>query len=52
MLRELAASRNVPFAEVIRRALHVESYLAETRRSGGRIIIEEPDKPARELVIF
>jgi hypothetical protein len=52
VLRELSETRNVSFAEVIRRALHIEKYLEDARRSGGKLLIEQPDKSARELVIF
>jgi hypothetical protein len=52
VLRELAANRNVSFAEVIRRALHIEKLLQDAQRGGGKLMIEEPERPARELVIL
>lgn len=52
VMRELAESRNVSFAEVVRRALSVEKYLADARKDGCRILVEDPDKLVKELVIF
>ena len=52
VLRELAAARNVSFAEVVRRAITVEKYLNEVRNEGGRILIEDPDKLIKEIVLF
>jgi len=52
VLRELAAARNVSFAEVIRRALHVEKFLDDERKQGRKLILQGEDLPERELVIF
>jgi hypothetical protein len=52
VLRELASTRNVSFAEVIRRALTMEKYLADARSNGCRILIENPDKLVKEIIIF
>ncbi|HMJ83135.1 MAG TPA: hypothetical protein VK504_08220 [Vicinamibacterales bacterium] len=51
-LRELAESRNVPYVEVVRRALAVEKYLDKVRKSGGKILVEDPEKVVKELVFF
>jgi hypothetical protein len=51
-LREIAASRNTTLTEVIRRALSVERYLDRTIRAGGKILVEEPDKTVRQLVLL
>jgi len=52
VLHELAESRNVSFAEVVRRALTMEKYLVDARKDGCRILVEDPKKLIKELVIF
>jgi hypothetical protein len=52
VLRELAASRNVSFAEVVRRALTIDKYLVDARKEGCRILVEDPEKLIKEIVIF
>ncbi|HEV7424897.1 MAG TPA: CopG family transcriptional regulator [Thermoanaerobaculia bacterium] len=51
-LRELAKARNVSFAEVIRRAVTMDKYLNDARKDGCRILIEDPEKLIKEIVIF
>jgi hypothetical protein len=51
-LRELAEARNVSFAEVVRRALAMDKYLTDARKEGCRILVEDPEKLIKELVIF
>jgi hypothetical protein len=52
MLRELADERNVSLAEVVRRALTIEKYLSDARKDGCRILVEDPAKLMKELVIL
>jgi predicted DNA-binding ribbon-helix-helix protein len=52
VLRELAVARNVSFAEVVRRALTMDKYLNDARNDGCRILIEDPEKLIKEIVIF
>jgi hypothetical protein len=52
VLRDLANTRNVSFAEVIRRAITMEKYLSDARNEGCRILIEDPEKLIKEIVIF
>jgi predicted DNA-binding ribbon-helix-helix protein len=52
VLREIAQARNVSFAEVVRRALTMEKYLSDARNDGCRILIEDPEKLIKEIVIF
>lgn len=52
VLRELASARNASFAEVIRRAVTMEKYISDVRSSGGRILVEDPEKLIKEIVIF
>jgi predicted transcriptional regulator len=51
-LRDLANARNVSFTEVIRRAITMEKYLSDARSEGCRILIEDPEKLIKEIVIF
>jgi hypothetical protein len=52
VLRELSELRNVSFAEVVRRALTMDKYLTDVRKDGCRILIEDPEKLIKEIVIF
>ncbi|HXH37309.1 MAG TPA: CopG family transcriptional regulator [Thermoanaerobaculia bacterium] len=52
VLRELSEARNVSFAEVVRRALTMDKYLTDARSDGCRILIEDPKKLIKEIVIF
>ena len=52
VLHELAAARNVSFAEVVRRALTMDKYLTDARKEGCRILVEDPEKLVKEIVIF
>lgn len=51
-LRARAAERNTTFAEVVRRALSVDKFLADSTKAGCRILVEDPDKSVKELVLF
>jgi hypothetical protein len=50
-LRELARVRNTTLAEVVRRAITMDKYLAEALQTGSRILVEKEGKTT-ELVIF
>lgn len=52
VLRALAQERNTTFAEVIRRALSVDKYLADVARNGGTIFVEDPEKNITKVVLF
>jgi predicted DNA-binding ribbon-helix-helix protein len=52
VLRELAVTRNVSFAEVVRRALTMDKYLSDARNEGCRVLIEDPEKLIKEIIIF
>jgi hypothetical protein len=52
VLRHLAKVRNVSFAEVVRRALTIDKYLSDIRKDGCRVLIEDPDKLIKEIIIF
>jgi hypothetical protein len=52
VLRHLAKTRNVSFAEVVRRSLTIDKYLTDLRRDGCRVLIEDADKLIKEIIIF
>jgi len=52
VLRQLAAARNVSFAEVVRRAITMEKYLNDARSEGSRVLIEDSEKLIKEIIIF
>lgn len=52
VLRALAAERNTTLAEVVRRALSLDKYLADAQKTGSKIMVEDPEKLIKELVIF
>jgi hypothetical protein len=52
VVRELAQKRGVSMGEVIRRALSTEKFLTDKHAAGAKILIQEPDKTLREVVIL
>lgn len=52
ILHELARERNVSFAECVRRALKMEKFLSDVRKSGSRILIEDSEQQIKEIVFF
>lgn len=38
--------------EVIRRAIGTEKFLLEQKEKGAKILIQEPDKSLKELVVI
>lgn len=51
-LRAMALARNTTLAEVIRRALSVDKFLSDAAQAGCKILVEDPDKMIKELLIF
>jgi len=50
-VRQMARERGTTVADVIRRAIWIEKFLHEARKTGGRVLIEDADHGVRELVI-
>jgi hypothetical protein len=51
-LEELSALRGgVSLAEVVRRALGTELFLVKEQNEGSRILIENPDKTVRQIIL-
>ncbi|TCZ66092.1 ribbon-helix-helix protein, CopG family [Roseicella aquatilis] len=51
-VRELTRRRGVSMGEVIRRALSTEKFLADKQAEGAKVLIQEPDKTIREVIIL
>lgn len=51
-VRRGAAEKGVSLNEFTRQALGTEVYLLEQKRKGARILIEQPDRTLRELVLI
>ncbi len=51
-LEELATEQNVPFSEVLRRALALQGYLARETRSGKkRVMLTDQNGAQREILV-
>ncbi len=49
-LKEIARNRNKTISEVLRDAIALEQWYEETKREGGRVIVELQDGREREVV--
>ncbi len=49
-LKEIARSRGKSISEVLRDAIALEKWYEETKREGGRVIVEFDDGRTREIV--
>jgi predicted transcriptional regulator len=49
-LRELAEKRGITLTEALRRAIANEHFLEDEVKSGGKVLVEKPDKTVREIV--
>ena len=49
-LKEIASSRDKTISEVLRDAIALERWYEETKREGGRVIVERRDGREREVV--
>lgn len=50
-LKHLAVSRHASVSDVVRRAIMLEKLLHDATRNGGKILLEEPDQPIKQLII-
>jgi hypothetical protein len=50
-LKHLAVSRHASVSDVVRRAIMLEKLLDDATRNGGKILLEEPDQPIKQLII-
>lgn len=51
-LQELAEERSASYAEVVRQALTLDKYIADARKKGCRILVEDPNELITEIKIF
>lgn len=49
-LKEIARSRGKTISEVLRDAIALERWYEDTKREGGRVVVELQDGRAREVV--
>jgi hypothetical protein len=50
VLKEIARSRDKSISEVLRDAIALEQWYEDTKREGGRVIVELSDGRVREIV--
>ncbi|GAC1331530.1 MAG: hypothetical protein NVSMB13_19870 [Mycobacteriales bacterium] len=50
-LTKIAKERGKSLSDVLRDAVTLEKYVAETRRDGGRLLVEKPSGETRELLV-
>lgn len=51
LLRGMAVARGTTVTDVLRRAIWLEKYFYDATMTGARILVEEPDKIIKEVVI-
>jgi Ribbon-helix-helix protein, copG family len=50
VLENLAEAKGKTMSEVLRDAIALEKWFAQTTKEGGRILVERPDGKVREIV--
>jgi hypothetical protein len=50
-LARIARERGKTLSGVLRDAVTLERYVADTRRDGGRLLVEKPSGETRELLV-
>ena len=50
-MRELAQQRGITTTEAIRQALENERFLRQEVQKGNHVLIEQPNGPARQLIL-
>lgn len=50
-LKHLAVTRHASVSDVVRRAIMLERLLHDATRNGGKILLEEPDQPIKQLIL-
>lgn len=51
VIQEYADARDITFTEALRRLISHEKYFIDELESGGKLLIEKPDKSLREVVL-
>jgi predicted CopG family antitoxin len=50
-LAKIARERGKTVSDVLRDAVTLEKYVADTQREGGKLLVEKPDGETREVVV-
>jgi NRPS condensation-like uncharacterized protein len=50
-LKQLATKRHATVSDIVRRAIVLEKLLDDAIANGGKILVEEPDQPVKQLII-
>jgi hypothetical protein len=50
-LRELAAARGTSITDALRRAIGTEKFLQDAANRNAKILVEEPDKTVKQIVL-
>jgi hypothetical protein len=50
-LQKISQARHITLTDALRRAIAMERFIEETLERGAKLLIEEPDKTVRELLI-
>lgn len=50
MVEKMAADQGKTKADVVRQALTIKKWFDQTRKSGSKIIVEEPDGKLKEVL--
>ena len=51
ILRKLATKRDISLTDAVRRAIAMEQFLEEVERDGGKLLVEQPDRTIRQVVV-
>lgn len=50
-LKEISGKRGITMTEALRRAIALEKFVYNATQRGEKLLIEEPDKTVRQLII-
>jgi len=51
ILRTIAAKRDISLTDAVRRAIAMEQFIDEVQTEGGKLLVEQPDRTIRQLVV-
>ena len=51
VLRRIADRRDITLTDAVRRAIAMEQFIEEVERQGGKLLVEQPDRTIRQLVL-
>lgn len=50
--QQLAEEQSISVAEVLRQGLALKKFMADARKEGSRVLVEDPRKLITEIIIF